>query len=175
MTQPSFDLYRPDREPSREQLIDELAAIPARRRELVEAIDMEAFKRPLVADEWAPIEICRHIRDAVQVYGMRFKWMILEDDSFLPNYDEDRWVAGSPDGPAELPAILQQVAAYRSETIRLLRSLSSAGWSRRGRHEISGWVELEPYVGHELAHEEQHLLQLRRAAGDPDGECVASV
>jgi hypothetical protein len=38
------------------------------------------------------------MRDIAQVYGARFKWMILDDDPFLPNYDEDRWVADAPEG-----------------------------------------------------------------------------
>ena len=83
---------------------------------------------------------------------------------FLPNYDEDRWVAESPDGPDQLAAMLDELAAYRAETVRLLRALPPAGWSRRGRHEVLGSVELEPYVRHQLAHEEQHLAQLGRRA-----------
>jgi hypothetical protein len=165
MTTPLFRLYSTDRDLTREQLVDELGAVPARLRELVRAIDAQALDRRLAADEWSPMEICRHLRDIVHVYGMRFKWIILESEPFLPNYDEDRWVAGSPDGADDLDALLQELTAYRGETIRLLRSLSPDGWSRRGRHEILGWVELEPYIRHEFAHEEQHLSQLKRASG----------
>jgi hypothetical protein len=57
--------------------------------------------------------------------------------------------------------MLDEIAAYRAETVRLLRSLDDNGWRRTGRHEAIGLVELEPYVCHELAHEEQHLAQLQ--------------
>jgi hypothetical protein len=96
---------------------------------------------------------------------MRFKWMILGDDPFLPNYDEDRWVAGHPDGVADLYPMLDEIAAYRAETVRLLRALPDHAWSRQGRHEILGQVILEPYVRHQLAHELQHLAQLRETLG----------
>ena len=160
----TFELYRLDRELSRDELIAALAAMPAAFRAAVGAATPSALQRP-DGDAWAAIDVLKHVRDVVQVYGMRFKWMILDEDPFLPNYDEDRWVAESPDGAADAEAVLHEIEAYRAETVRLLRGLDTNGWSRRGRHEVIGPVELEPYVRHELAHEEQHLEQLRSAFG----------
>ncbi len=162
-SQPLFRLYELGRELGRAELVDALAATPDRLRELLRGQPAEALCRRPDGGDWSSIEVVRHVRDVVQVYGMRFKWMILEDDPFLPNYDEDRWVAQSPDGPAQLDAMLDELAAYRAETVRLLRTLPADGWSRRGRHEVLGSVELEPYVRHQLAHEEQHLAQLASA------------
>ena len=164
---PSDSIYELDRELTRDEVIDCLEAIPGRLREIVASQDAAALLRGAADGEWSAMETVRHIRDAVQVYGMRFKWMILNDEPFLPNYDEDRWVAESPDGPAELASMLDEVSSYRRETVRLLRALSPDGWTRNGRHEISGPVELEAYVRHELVHEEMHLEQLERALGRP--------
>jgi len=165
-SQPLLQLYELDRDLSRDELVDALAAMPSRLREVLRGLQAGALTRVLDGGGWSAIEVVRHVRDAVQVYGMRFKWMILQDDPFLPNYDEDRWVAASPDGPAQLDAVLDELAAYRAETVRLLRALPAEGWSRRGRHEVLGSVELEPYVRHQLAHEEQHLAQMAGAIGD---------
>ncbi len=156
-------LYRLDRDLTREQVIAALAAMPSRLRELLSGHAAAALTHRSADGEWTPIESCRHIRDIVQVYGMRFKWMILQDDPFLPDYDENRWAAGSPDGAADIESLLGEIAAYRGETIRLLRSLAPDAWQRTGRHEVTGAVELEAYVRHELAHEEQHLAQLARS------------
>ena len=163
MAQPVFRLYELDRDLSRDELIDALAASPTRFREVLRGQSADAVTRRAPDGGWSAIEVFLHVRDVVQVYGMRFKWMILQDDPFLPNYDEDRWVAQSPDGPAQLDAVLDELAAYRAETVRLLRALPPDGWSRRGRHEVLGEVELEPYVRHQLAHEEQHVAQLAAA------------
>jgi DinB family protein len=162
---PVFKLYRLDGDMTREQVLDELAATPSQLREVLAGCDAAVLERRAAAGEWSAIEVCRHLRDVVQVYGMRFKWMILDEDPFLPNYDEDRWVAGHPDGAAHVGELLDEIAAYRAETVRLLRSLPREGWSRTGRHEVLGVVELEPYVRHQLAHELQHLDQLRVALG----------
>lgn len=164
MPDPTFELYRLDRELTRDELITQLGEVPARLREVLSGRSADELTRT-VGDGWSAIEVCRHVRDAVQVYGVRFKWMILNDEPFLPNYDENRWVTESPDGVDQLDAVLGEIAAYRAETARLLRSLSVEGWARRGRHEVIGLVALEPYVRHELAHEEQHLAQLTAAFG----------
>ncbi len=162
---PTFELYRPERDYTREQLLVQLATMPPRLRELLTGRDSAALRRRTVTADWSPMEVFRHLRDIAQVYGMRFKWIILQDDPFLPNYDEDRWVSESPDGPDEIESLIREIEAYRGETLRLLRSLPPAGWSRRGRHEVLGVVELEAYVRHQVAHEEQHLAQLRSAFG----------
>ncbi len=166
MPDPLSALYTLDRDLTREQLIDALAATPGRFRQALEGQPHAALTRR-TAGGWSALQTFLHVRDVVQVYGMRFKWMILQDDPFLPNYDEDRWVADSPDGPAELTTVFAEVDAYRAETVRLLRALPPEGWARRGRHEVLGAVELEPYARHQLAHEEQHLDQLTVALQTP--------
>jgi hypothetical protein len=162
-SKPVFELYTLDSEMTRDEVIDGLAATPSRLREILGAADVAAIERRGEDGGWSAIEVLRHVRDVIQVYGMRFKWMILDEEPFLPNYDEDRWAAQHPDGTAAIGAMLSEIAAYRAETVRLLRALPDAGWSRRGRHPVLGVVELEPYVRHQLAHELQHIEQLRAA------------
>lgn len=160
---PDSRLYRLDRDLTHPQLIAALAESPGLLRAMLSGRTPEALQQRNADGEWTPLESCRHIRDIVQVYGMRFKWMILQDDPFLPNYDENRWAAASPDGPADISSMLDEIDAYRAETIRLLCSLAPEAWQRTGRHEVTGAVELDAYVRHQLAHEEQHLAQLQRS------------
>ena len=156
-------LYPLERDLTRAELVDALADTPQRLRALVAGRDADALERRPAPDAWSAFEVCKHLRDAVQVYGMRFKWMVLQDDPFLPNYEEDRWVADSPDGAAGVAQLIDELAAYRAETVRLLRALPPDGWLRSGRHELNGAVQLEMYVRHQIAHEELHLAQLEAA------------
>jgi hypothetical protein len=160
---PPFELYRLDREMPRAEVIAALASMPGRVRSTVSGLGASGFTARGAEGDWTAMETLRHFRDIMQVYGMRFKWIILQDAPLLANYDENAWAASSPDGPAEIAAMLDEMDAYRAETVRLLRSLDDAGWRRTGRHEALGVVELEPYVRHELAHEERHLAQLMQA------------
>ena len=159
-----FELYRLDRDLARDGVIAALASIPVKVRALCANADGPALTRR-VRDEWTAMETLRHFRDVVQVYGVRFKWMILDDDPLLANYDEDAWAANTTDGPGDVDAVVCEIEAYRAETVRLLRALPDDAWARSGRHDTLGRVVLEPYVRHELAHEEQHLVQLARALG----------
>jgi hypothetical protein len=168
MTTEPFELYRLEEDLTREQVIEGLSRVPADLRRVLAGCAHEVLSRRRGAEEWSAIEVCRHLRDVVQVYGMRFKWMILDDDPLLPNYDEDRWVAQHPDGVTELDAMLTEISAYRAETVRLLRSLPPQSWERTGRHEVLGRVQLDAYVRHELAHERGHLRQLAHAIGTHD-------
>jgi hypothetical protein len=156
-------IYTLDRDLSRDELISALEGTPERLRGIVSAHPAEKLSLRPAPDDWSPIEVVRHFRDAVQVYGMRFKWMILQDEPTLLNYDENRWVSDSPDGVPEIQSLLSEMTAFRAETVRLLRSLNDDGWSRRGHHEISGPIALERYVRHQLVHEERHLCQLEAA------------
>ena len=159
-------LYRLERELTRAQVIVELAETPVRLRAIVAGASPDALVRREGGGEWTAMESLRHVRDIVQVYGLRFKWMILQDDSFLADYDENQWVEASPDTTADLGRMLDETAAYRGETIRLLWSIDDAGWERSGRHEVLGRVQLDAYVRHQLEHERQHLAQLERSLDD---------
>jgi hypothetical protein len=159
------ELYRLERDLSRDELVAELAEMPDRLREIVADRDATTLERRPTPDAWSAFDVCKHLRDGTQMYGMRFKWIILQDDPLLPNYEEDRWVADSTDSAANIGQLIDELAAYRAETVRLLRGLSPEGWQRRGRHEVLGSVALEPYVRHQVEHESQHLAQLRAALG----------
>lgn len=156
-------LYQLERELSRDQLIDELGTLPQRVRVAVNGRSVAELTRRTRADTWSGFDVCKHLRDVTQVYGMRFKWMILQDDPFLANYEEDGWVASHPDSAADIEQLIDEIAAYRAETVRLLRALQPEAWQRTGRHEALGTVTLEPYVRHQVEHEAQHIAQLRAA------------
>ena len=57
--------------------------MPHRVRVLVADQNGDVLQRRLSHGEWSALDICRHLRDAIQVDGMRFKWIILQDDPFI--------------------------------------------------------------------------------------------
>jgi hypothetical protein len=158
-------LYQLDREMSIAEVIDGLAATPKLLREVVSGVDDRALTAATEHGEWSPLKVCCHFRDIALVYSARFRWMVFDDNPLLPNYSEDAWVEAAGETAADLPALLDSIAALRADLARMLRRLPAEAWTRTGRHELIGEVVLEPYVRHQLAHEEQHLAQLKRALG----------
>jgi hypothetical protein len=64
-------LYRLERELTREQLIDELAALPVRVRDAISNADAGALALRASPGAWSAFDVCKHLRDITQVYGMQ--------------------------------------------------------------------------------------------------------
>ncbi|MEO8538456.1 MAG: DinB family protein [bacterium] len=160
---PNPNIYSFDASIPLSEVLDSLAAMPAELQSLAADSTTEKLTRPPDAEAWSAFRTICHFRDAALIYALRFRWMIFDTDPFLPNYDENNWVASSKDQPDDVPDILDQVAASRADLIRVLSRLSEADWQRTGRHEIAGSIVLEHYVRHQLVHEQQHLEQIRAA------------
>lgn len=92
----------------RDEPVAELHALPSRLREVVGSRDADELTRREGAN-WSVIEVVRHVRDVVQVYGMRFKWMILDDSrrERIPRCLRPGWnVAGGIEPPLTVRLIL---------------------------------------------------------------------
>lgn len=158
-------LYKLERDLSDAQVVDELEAMPMRLRRAVSGFGVEELGRKPGPDDWSAFETVTHLRDASLVYAIRFRFIVMEEEPFLPNYDEDKWAAECLDRVEDMPAILGEIAASRSDLVRLLRRIPDAAWRRAGRHEVAGRLVLDDYARHQVVHEEMHLAQLMAAAG----------
>ena len=163
--QPVFKLYELDSDLSRAEVVAELAAVPDRLASATGSASADALTADAADGGWSAFNIVCHMRDAAIVYSGRFRWMVFDDNPPLANYNEDRWVADARDTVADLPAIVDEIRASRSDLVRVLSRLPEDAWLRTGRHEVIGVVTLEPYVRHQLAHELSHLAQLRSVLG----------
>jgi hypothetical protein len=139
--------------------------MPARLRKAMGNRDSHLTAARSGAGEWSAFETLCHLRDATLVYAARFRWIIFNDDPFLPDYDENNWVARASDLPGDTPAMLDEIAASRADLVRVLSRLPDSGWQRTGRHEAMGHVVLEHYARHQVVHEEIHLDQIKTALG----------
>jgi hypothetical protein len=162
---PSFSLYRLDDPLTRAEVLAEFAAFPDRLAAVVARATVRALERAATAGEWSPLQVLCHLRDAALVYALRFRFIALNPETFMPNMDEERWVLHSRETLADIPALLATIAASRADIARLLGRLDDADWARTGRHEVLGSVALEEYVRHQVVHERGHLAQLRAALG----------
>ena len=163
--EPKPYLYKLERPLTRNELLDQLADVPAGLRELVSEASPMALTRSPGDESWSAFQTLCHMRDAALVYSVRFRWMVFDDDPLLPNYDENNWVAAAKDVPGDVAEIVEEIAASRRDLVRVLTRLPEEAWARAGRHEVAGTIVLEHYVRHQLAHEEQHLRQVRAALG----------
>jgi hypothetical protein len=77
-------------------VVEELAAMPDRLRQDVGSIGREALVSRQAPAEWSAFQTLCHFRDAALVYAVRFRQIVFDEDPFLPDYDENDWVAALP-------------------------------------------------------------------------------
>ena len=157
---PNPYLYTLEPSISSRDALARLASMPTDLRALVANKDL---LRPRADGEWTAFQTLLHVRDATFIYAMRFRWMVFDNDPPLTNYDENNWVEAARDGPEDIPEILGEISASRSDLMRVLTRLPADHWQRTGRHEVAGTIVLEHYVRHQVAHEAMHLEQIRAA------------
>jgi hypothetical protein len=162
---PAFSLYTLDEPLSRAEVLAEFASFPERLASVVAEAGPGALEQAAAPGEWSAPQVLGHLRDAALVYALRFRFIVLNPETFMPNMDEERWVSESRETGADVPALLETIAASRNDIARLLSRISDGEWQRSGLHEVLGPVVLDEYVRHQVVHERGHLVQLTRALG----------
>ena len=163
--------------------LESLARAP---REIDDAIhdrrDDELGTRP-AAHAWSAKEIVCHLRDVEELFQERFhtivaleeprilafgasaedlaSWRITDRDDHPLN--PDRWAEDRQYRRHDTHEALAAFARRRNAVLTLLRSLSSAQWQRGGIHLGRGRLSLLEWVGSLVAHDANHVEQLRRA------------
>ena len=144
--------------------------------------DDELGTRP-AAHAWSAKEIVCHLRDVEELFQTRFHTIIALDEPRIlafgasaedlaswriTNRDDhplnpDRWVEDRQYHRHDTHEALAAFARRRGAVLRLLRSLSTAEWQRGGIHLGRGRLSLLEWVGSFVAHDANHVDQLRRA------------
>jgi len=147
---------------SRQQLIDEIAASAEAFCAACRAV-VKPFE-PVEAGGWNTHQLAVHVRDVdAQVYGMRIRRSVAEENPLFPNFDQEAWIAEHYDPDEPLDSILEELSTSVTDLTGLLRSLPGPAWSRPSRHEINGDFVLQTWVERSLAHLKEHLETVEKA------------
>jgi len=156
-----------DRDPL--AVLDEL--LPAL-RDLLDGLDGTALRQPEAPGTWSILQVLEHLADQETVNAVRFRSVVAEDEPALRGYDQDQWAARLRYGVADAATVLDELAALRGRTLRLLRSLTPAEHGRVGHHSERGAESvahlLRLAAGHDLVHRRQ-IARIRTAVGPPPG------
>ena len=140
-----------------------------------------------VDNAWSPTEIVCHLRDVEELFQTRFHTILALDEPRIFVFgaslsdlapwritdrsdhplDPDRWAQDRQYHRQDPHEALAAFTRRRGIVVALLRSLDPADWERGGIHLSRGRLTLRDWVASLVAHDENHLAQLRRAL---DGE-----
>jgi uncharacterized damage-inducible protein DinB len=124
--------------------------------------DAALARRP-DASNWAAKEVVCHLRDAEELFMIRFETIMAADDPKLTPLDPDRWARERQYLKNDA---LEAVAAFRKrreESLAFFRKLERDQWTRGGTHPVRGRFTLDDFATLMAWHDDNHLDQLRRA------------
>ncbi len=135
--------------------------------------DVLARFRPLASErahhryapgKWSVTEVIGHLADAERVFLYRALRFSRGDQTPLPGFDENAYVAAAGFDDRPIAEVLDEYAAVRRASICFFRSLTADAWTRRGTangHPVS--VRAFAYIV--AGHERHHLAVLRDRYG----------
>jgi hypothetical protein len=132
---------------------------------------------------WAANEVICHLRDIEELFLLRFRTMLAEDEPkflVLGEFPHDRAAWGLADGDPmpldpdrwaeerqyvrnDTETALAALRRRRGETLAFLGRLTPEQWTRGSRHVTLGRMTYDDWVALIAVHDEKHLDQIRRA------------
>jgi len=150
-------------------LIDEFAAGPQIVRDAVKGMTREQMTARPVPGKWSTLEVVCHLSDFEIVYADRIKRIIAEEQPKLPDGDENLFASRLAYHNRELEEELQMLGAIRASTVRILRTLKDADFSRIGVHATAGPLSIQQFVERTVNHVKHHvgfIAEKRKALGN---------
>jgi uncharacterized damage-inducible protein DinB len=142
-----------------------LAETPARVAALVTSTAAERWTQRPRSGVWAPVEVLAHLADTEIFLAARVHLVLTSERPLLPTF-EGAALAKRAAYLSWPPALaLTRFRTRRGETIELLSSCSAAELARVGVHPRRGEVSVADLVALALAHDTDHVAQIRERLG----------
>ena len=152
----------------RRQLIETIAATPARLRAAVKGLTAQQLDTPYRDGGWTVRQVIHHLPDSHMNAFIRTKLALTEANPAIKAYDEDAWsrLGDVPDTPVEVSLQLLDNLHQRWDV--LLRSIRPEDFARTFQHPERGPLTLDQnlciYAWHGQ-HHVAHITELRRRNG----------
>jgi hypothetical protein len=142
-----------------------LRTTPPRWAQLTRDVPADLLARPAAPGEWSALECLQHLVDTERaVFPARVRALLASQD--FAAYDPDRQ-GTKPDGAHPPAALAAELARLRSESLRLLETLTPADLARTARHQELGPVTLDELLHEWAGHDLMHTVQAERALMQP--------
>ncbi len=110
--------------------------------------------------KWTLKEVVGHMNDAERVFAYRLLRIARGDQTPLPGFEQDDYIANGPFAQCKLTSLLQESSEIRQATLSLVRNLQREAWLRRGT--ASGAEITVRALAYTIAGHEQHHQRILR-------------
>ena len=144
----------------RRELIDQIAATPARMRAAVAGLSGAQLETPYRDGGWTVRQVVHHVPDSHMNAYTRVKLALTEHEPTIKPYDEAAWARLNDvrETPIETSLVLLEMLHQRWDTI--LRSMSDADFSRTLLHPDHGVITLDWLVAMYAWHGRHHVAHI---------------
>jgi uncharacterized damage-inducible protein DinB len=147
----------------REQRLERLARTADELAGAIRGASEAALARRPDAKNWAAKEVVCHLRDAEELFMMRFDTIMSADNPKLGALDPDRWAEERQYLRNDAGEAAAAFRTRRDESLAFLRGLAPGAWERGGTHPVRGRFTLDAFLTLMAWHDDNHLDQLTRA------------
>ncbi|MDZ4278445.1 MAG: DinB family protein [Dehalococcoidia bacterium] len=145
-----------------QDLVERLNVFVAELRREVEGLSEDVLARRPAQGDWSIKEVCGHLCDHAKHLHTRLFRIIKQEEPRLPAWDQEEAIRERDPQGATLDDLLADFSRQRGETVEMLADLVHWNWARQGRHEELGRISIRQLVDRAIAHDENHLEQIRR-------------
>ncbi len=114
------------------QILDALREQPEELKRISDSLTPERERFRYAPDKWSVRELFGHLVDAERFFGHRAFCISRGDQTPLPGWDENSYIAGSTYDSRPLAELVKDFSLLREANSRLFESLEAATWPREG-------------------------------------------
>ena len=155
-----FDFKRPVPPETRPELIEQIAATPARVRESVRGLTEAQLDTPYRPGGWTVRQVVHHLADSHMNSYIRFRLALTENEPPAKGYDQATWAELSDARSAPIETSLAILDGMHQRWVSLLRSMSAEDFSRTFRHCELGPLRLDTNLALYAWHGRHHVAHI---------------
>jgi len=146
----------------RAELIDDVAATPARMRAAIAGLDDTQLDTPYRDGGWTVRQVVHHVADSHMNCLIRFKLALTEDEPTIKPYAEGLWAELDDTRVAPIDMSLEILDGVHRRWDVVLRAMKPDEFARRFRHPERGTVTLDDTLGLYAWHGRHHVAHITR-------------
>ncbi len=155
--------FKMDREitpDKRKHWIAQIAALPERLRQALQAVSKSRLDAPYRPDGWTVRQVVHHLADSHVNAYVRFRLALTEDDPAVKTYDQERWAELADARTAPVEPSLELIEGLHARWVSLLESLSDDDYARTFAHPELGEVSLDMNLQIYAWHSRHHVAHI---------------
>jgi len=147
----------------RTQLLHAYRNGPSEIKQALSSFSSEMWGFKPAPDSWSIHEIVIHLADTEVQSHVRFRTIISEPSTIIPNYDEYRWSQALDYSKQDIQLSLRIIALMRESNHSLLSSIQESLWFNSCIHSVRGPETLDTLVRGYTRHMQKHIDQMKRS------------